>query len=129
VEKYAFFSWMGLLATVILILVLSQINKFYNKHIRKLCKVDRLEQDLEDKLKMFKDTKDIELGKQYNNLRLRVLTINVLLRILSLFIYVMPLFFIYYQVIDLGVFWIWFICFFVLSITVNVLVSRFTGGV
>lgn len=127
--KYAFFSWMGLLATVILILVLSRINIFYNKYVRKLCKVDKLEQDIEAKLQSFKDTKDTKLGHQYNNLRLRVLVIGVLLRILSLFVYVIPLFFVYYHVVDLGVFWIWFICFFVLSIFINIIVTRLFGRV
>jgi hypothetical protein len=125
VIKYPFFSWMGLLATVLLILLLNKLSKTYQKYMRKWCKIDRLENDIVDKFKQFKETQDVVLGHQYNNLRIRSMCINVLLLIAGMIVYVLPLFIVYTKIIDLGNYLIWFVCFFVLNITIGVIISRF----
>jgi len=125
VLKYPFFSWMGLLATILLILLLIKLRQIYMKYVRKWCKINKLESDIGDKFKQFKEIKETAIGHQYNNLKIRLLVIDVLLNISGIILYVLPLFIVYMVIIDLGNYWIWFVCFFVLNFIIGMLTRQF----
>ena len=96
------------------------------KYVRKWCKINKLESDIGDKFKQFKEIKDTAIGHQYNNLKIRLLVIDVLLNISGIILYVLPLFIVYMVIIDLGNYWIWFVCFFVLNFIIGMLTRQFS---